>query len=145
MFRRGCMLQLIKIQIRPGWMRRLFTITGLFTLLTLVLQTGLRLAHAQTSGGGLDAAKQKAIQLIEENGPLAITRIKERYVQVQSDRLLWFGLILLFLLPLAGFIGCLLFPLFTRNRINQRLPNPPMGRLFKLHFVQAFVIGLVLF
>ncbi|HEX2915719.1 MAG TPA: hypothetical protein VH186_33465 [Chloroflexia bacterium] len=139
------MLGLSKAQARQGRKAHL-VLWILLALLIGLLVTGLRThsVHAQ-SGGEIEQAKNTAIELIKERGPQLIEKIDDRYYNTQSERLIGFGVVLLIVLPLIGFAGCMLFPLFTQRMIRSRLPNPPMGRLYKLYFVQALVVFVVLF
>lgn len=116
---------------------------GAFCIATLAVLGEARLAQAQTSGQ-IEVAKERAIELIGERGPLLIDSIHTRYSQVQAGRLVWLALVLIILLPLIGFVGTLLYPKIKGKTINQRLPGVPVGRLNQLYFVQAVVIGVVL-
>lgn len=136
-------------QSRLEWARkrlagkiRASTLLALF-ISAVVVMGGAKLAQAQT-GGQLEAAKEKAIQIIGERGPQLIDNIETRYGDIQAGRLLWLALVLVILLPLVGFVGSLLYPKMKAKTIQQRIPGVPPGRLNQLYLIQAMVIGVVL-
>jgi hypothetical protein len=104
----------------------------------------VKLAQAQTSEQ-IEELKREAIQIIGERGPRLANYLLTHYQEKQEERLVWLTGLLIFVLPLAGFIGFILFPLFAQKLIKSRLPQVRMGQLYKLYFMQALVITVVLF
>ncbi len=125
-----------------GW--RVLSVGITASLLTLLeLVAGHLAAHAQT-GTTTDAAKEKAIQLIEDNYQGIIARIESRYADLQGQRLVWLALLLLIVMPLVGFLGFLLFPYFSTKTVKSRVRPDQMGQVRKLYFTQALVAATVL-
>jgi hypothetical protein len=98
-----------------------------------------------TSTTGLtDAVKEAASNTLKACQTPMISELNTRYQTIQETRRSWYTWGLLVVLPLAGFIGFMIFPYFMRNTIRGRIPDVSGRRLFRLYLGQAMLVAVLL-
>ena len=85
----------------------------------------------------LHVLKVLAAEQIRKYLPAVLDKLDEKYYATQEKRLFWLAIILMGVLPALGFIGFMLVPVIRAKKIRERVPNAPMGRLYRLYLLQA--------
>lgn len=99
---------------------------------------------AQTTLNLNPEVKDAAAQQIKDCQEPLINDLTTKYKVVQDERRSWYAWGLLVVLPLAGFFGFMLFPLFQQSKVQNLVPGVSQRRLYKLYFVQALVATVML-